>query len=287
MNQDRIKELLLKLAPAVPEFSLILSGKKSRKVNGLYKPDTREIVIHNKNMNDDHAIMYTAIHEFAHHIHFTGEGRPSSSRSHTSTFWSIFHNLLASAEASGIYINPLTGDKEFENLTRRIRDDFLVPNSSLMKELGGLLYEAMELCRKKRYSFEDYLDRILGIHRNLGKTLMKFHQYDIDSKIGYENMKVVASLASPELRKTAEGSFLSGNSPDMVRTELRSYPKGQSGDSSPGGGLPKPLSELELLEMEKQKVEKTLKTLETKLDGINKRIKKLSENRPRGLVIGE
>ena len=44
MNNDQIKSLLLELQPDVPEFAVILSGKASRRVNGLYKSDTREII---------------------------------------------------------------------------------------------------------------------------------------------------------------------------------------------------------------------------------------------------
>ena len=46
MNQTQVKELLLQLKEDVEEFSVIFSGKKSKKVDGLYKPDSREIIIH-------------------------------------------------------------------------------------------------------------------------------------------------------------------------------------------------------------------------------------------------
>ncbi|MCK4514270.1 MAG: hypothetical protein KAU31_03380, partial [Spirochaetaceae bacterium] len=71
MNQDQVKEQLLRLEDDTEEFFLIFSGKRSKKANGLYHPDTREIILHNRNFESDTALMYTAIHEFAHHIHFT------------------------------------------------------------------------------------------------------------------------------------------------------------------------------------------------------------------------
>ena len=70
MNQDQTKALLLQLEPQAPAFELIFSGKSSKKVNGLYKPETREILLHNKNFASDEELIYTAIHEFAHHLHF-------------------------------------------------------------------------------------------------------------------------------------------------------------------------------------------------------------------------
>jgi hypothetical protein len=65
MNQDQVKAKLLAIEDAPLEFSLIYSGKKSNKVNGLYKPESREIIIHNRNFSDDNLLLYTAIHEYA------------------------------------------------------------------------------------------------------------------------------------------------------------------------------------------------------------------------------
>ena len=47
----------------VIDFTVVQTGKKSSKVNGLYKTDSHEILLHNKNFTTNNAIMYTAIHE--------------------------------------------------------------------------------------------------------------------------------------------------------------------------------------------------------------------------------
>jgi hypothetical protein len=90
MNQEKIKEKLLAIEDAKLEFSLIFSGKKSRKVNGLYKPDTREIILHNRNFaqdaTGDNLLLYTAIHEYAHHLHDCSRGGTLSPRAHSSEF---------------------------------------------------------------------------------------------------------------------------------------------------------------------------------------------------------
>ena len=51
MNQDQVKEKLLEIESDVQDFKVILSGKKSKKVNGLYNPEKMEIIIHNKNFD--------------------------------------------------------------------------------------------------------------------------------------------------------------------------------------------------------------------------------------------
>ena len=114
MNQDQVKNKLLKIedsvgGSAILDFTVVFSGKKSRKVNGLYKPDEREIILHNRNFDDDNLLMYTAIHEYAHHFHACARGGNLSPRAHTAEFWAILHGLLEKAEAKGIYNNVFSG----------------------------------------------------------------------------------------------------------------------------------------------------------------------------------
>ena len=123
MNQDQLKEQLLILESQVDHFSVIFSGKSSKKVDGLYHPEKREIIIHNKNMTTDSEILYTGIHEFAHHIHFSRSAVPVSNRSHTGAFWDIFHTLLLKAEELGMYNSPFETLEEFLNLTEKIKKE--------------------------------------------------------------------------------------------------------------------------------------------------------------------
>lgn len=220
MNQDGLKSLLLELENDVVEFSVIFSGKESRRVNGLYKPEKREIIIHNRNFTDENTLIYTGIHEFAHHLHFSRYPEEVKRRVHTSRFWDIFHTLLAKAEEKGLYNNIFLTDPDFKTLATRIRRDYLARNGALMKEFGQLLLEAMELCRQKNAVFEDFAERVLGLGRGEARGLIKLHTLDINSRLGFEKMKVVASIADPALRGRAEESFVRGLTPPQVRRQL-------------------------------------------------------------------
>ena len=83
MNQEQVHALLLRIREPREEFTVVLTGKRSRRVNGLYKPETREILIHNRNFAGDTELVYTAIHEYAHHLQFTSGVPPASTRTHT------------------------------------------------------------------------------------------------------------------------------------------------------------------------------------------------------------
>mgnify|MGYP003305579610 CR=1 FL=1 len=49
MDNQKIKEMLLEIAPSDIDFAVIQTGKESKRVNGFYQPDTHEIFIHNFN----------------------------------------------------------------------------------------------------------------------------------------------------------------------------------------------------------------------------------------------
>ncbi|MBN1411887.1 MAG: hypothetical protein JW969_13645 [Spirochaetales bacterium] len=261
MNQDQVKTRLLSLKKDVPDFKVIFSGKNSKKVDGLYHQDSREIIIHNKNFKDDNELMYTAIHEFAHHVQFTTSAVPISNRCHTTLFWSIFHSLLDKAEGKGIYTNIFIVNKEFQALTRTIRTDFLAKNGTLMKEFGRLLVEAKNLCDKYNASFYDYLDRVLNFPRSGAQTIMKTFTYNINPEIGYENMKTVANIRDKDRRLEIQDRFLAGKSPDTIKMELKNEKEPQDPISS--------------LVKEKLALESRIEGLKARLSEVEKRIKNM------------
>jgi len=262
MNQDQVKEKLLLLDAGVEDFTVTFSGKTSKKVDGLYKPEEREIIIHNRNFEEDGPLMYTAIHEFAHHIQFT-RFTAVSSRTHTARFWSLFHRLLFLAEEKGLYQSRFHSDPEFRELTARIKEQFLSANGNLMKEFGALLMEAHEMCRRHNASFHDYVDRVLGLHRGAAGAIMRVSSMDISPQIGFENMKTVASIRDPGRRQMAEAAFLEGQTPDMVKAEF-----------SP---RIKKLDTIGQLEAEKKRIEKNLETLTIRLADVERKIDELKE----------
>jgi hypothetical protein len=260
MNQDQVKEKLLAIEDPPLEFSLLFSGKKSKKVNGLYKPDSREIIIHNRNFDDDNLLLYTAIHEYAHHFQACARGGRLSARSHTAEFWAILHGLLEKAEGKNIYKNVFAASPELTELTEQIRRRYLRENGSLLKELGESLLRARELCEAIGGRFEDYVDRVLRIPRIAAATALKVHQYGINTDLGPDNMRFLAGISNEDQRAAAEASLLKGKSPDTVKIETR---------------RPAPEEDPRLkLEKEKLRLERTIASLSKRLDEVERELTK-------------
>jgi len=262
MNTDQVKQKLLRIEDAPLEFSLVFSGKKSSKVNGLYKPDSREIIIHNHNFDQDAAgdnlLLYTAIHEYAHHLHACSQGGKLSPRAHTSEFWAIFHALLEKAESKKIYRDVFADAPELTALTETIRKKYLQENGSLVKEMGKHLLKAHELCAAIGVRFEDYVDRVLRIPRTAANMAIKMFNYDLNPQTGADNMRFLAGIRDAGERKAAETALLKNKSPDTVKMAIRQKAK----DEDP----------VLQLEREKNRLERTIETLSKRLEEVKKEL---------------
>jgi hypothetical protein len=268
MTNDTIKKTLLAIEDSALDFSVTQSGKKSKKVHGLYRPDTREIIIHNKNFEkngkvDENLLMYTAIHEYAHHQHACRRGGTLSARAHSSEFWAIFHGLLEKAETKGLYRNTFEESQELRELTEVIREKYLKPSGELLKEFGGLLLRVYELCENEGLRFEDYIDRVLCIPRTASKLALQINRLDIKSEVGVDNMRFLAGIKNADERAVAEQSLLSGKSPDSVRAALK--------PAAPA------VAKREALEKEKSRLERTIQTLEKRLSEVEEALETAGE----------
>ena len=269
MNQDQVKEKLLAIEEAPLDFSVIFSGKRSKKVNGLYRPDTREIILHNRNFDEEkksgaaagtdaNLLIYTAIHEYAHHFHACARGGHLSPRAHTAEFWAILHDLLEKAEEKKIYKDVFSGSKELEKLTDTIRKKYLAENGNLVKELGQLLLKAHELCSAIGGRYEDYIDRVLRIPRQAANLAVRMFQYNLNPETGADNMRFLAGISNEEKRQAAESSLLAGKSPDTVKIALREKPDEEDPRLR--------------LEKEKLRLERTIASLTKRLEEVEREL---------------
>ena len=260
MDNEEIKAKLLEIEETKLDFTVTLTGKESKRVNGLYKPETQEILLHNKNFENDNQLMYTAIHEYTHHLineaeiaEADGKTPLKSSKVHTNAFWAKFHSLLDKAEEKGIYKMDMSVSPELEELTKEIRVNYLEANGKLMVEFGKKLSRAHELCEQANIRYEDYLDRVLRITRSSASSITKVATVPVNPAIGFENMKMISSIKKSDERARAEEELLKGKSPETVREMMKRKASGDEDKKSK-------------LEKEKQRLEKTINELEKRLE---------------------
>ncbi len=264
MDNARIKEILLDIAPTELDFTVTQTGKESKRVNGFYMPDTHEIFLHNKNFKTENQLVYTAVHEYTHHLNaeelIKTTGNPNTTynaKVHSQQFWAKFNELLLIAEEKGYYKLEWESNAELKELTEKIRREYLEANGRLMQEFGKLLMKAHELCEQSNIRYEDYIDRVLCLPRNTAKDITKVGAVPVNPAIGFENMKIVASVRKKDDRAEVEKEFLDGKGPVTVRELMRQ--KSQSAKQSENDPRTK-------LEKEKNRLEKTIEQLSKRLE---------------------
>ena len=270
MTNERIKEILLDLESCEIDFTVTQTGKESKRVNGFYKPDTHEIFIHNLNLKTDNILIYTAIHEYTHHLVTIEKQKNDPSygcacKVHTQDFWARFGGLLKIAEEKGYYSIGWENNAELKELTEDIKTNFLAKNGQLMQEFGKKLARAFDLCSEADIRYEDYIDRVLCLPRNTAKDIRKVAAIEVNPAIGFENMKVVASVKKKDDRAQVEQEFLQGGkSPSTIREMM----KQKSAESR--GQDPKTK-----LEKEKSRLEKTIAQLTQRLEYVEESLASL------------
>ena len=260
MDNEKIKEMLLDISPSSLEFTVTQRGKESKRVNGLYKPDTHEIILHNKNFKTENELVYTAVHEYTHHLiaeeqlALNGSSYMPNAKVHTENFWVRFHSLLKIAEEKKYYSLDIEASPELKELTEKIRKEYLEVNGKLMQEFGRLLAKAHELCQNANIRYEDYIDRVLCLPRNSARDITRVGAVsDINPSIGFDNMKMISAIKKSDERSSAQEKILSGESPATVRSLMKNKCQSETD--------PK-----QKLEKEKNRLTKTIAQLQQRLE---------------------
>lgn len=103
---------LLRIYPCKIPFEILVIDKKPKTRMGVYIVDKKRIRIYS-GWGKEHDMMETAIHEYAHHIHFTEQYTGATrgvDRAHGLKFWRIYSALMAVAMKRGIFDDPLIED---------------------------------------------------------------------------------------------------------------------------------------------------------------------------------
>ena len=262
MNQDQVKKTLLEVEECETPFTLAFSGKANKKVNGLYKPETAEIVIHNRNFDSDNQLLYTALHEYAHHLHHVRSAGVHQARPHSQEFWAIFHGLVRKAQEKGFYQNIFETEPEFVELTKTIKENCILANGEIMLEFGRLLAKAAELCRYHRARFEDYIERVLGVPKATAAAAVAAQSIGLDPGMGWDSLRYVAAIRDPDERTKAIEALSVGASPTSVKGMLREADR-ESEDPA------------DRLFKEKARIEKTIRSLSERLEEIEQKLSEL------------
>jgi hypothetical protein len=264
MNQDQVKEKLLKLHDYTEDFTLIFSGKKSNKVNGLYKGDKKEIIIHDQNFENtemgNNLLFYTAMHELAHHIQFT-EHKQKSSRAHTQLFYAVLDDLVDIAERKKLYNTGIDDD------TQKLIDeahDISCQIAELQRKLGQVIKCLQEKCYDKGIRFEDVIGRKAQISLKTVRQTAKAHDLDLPKELGADIQEAAIQERDEEKREAMIHAAQKRKSVYQVKRTNSSGPIDQE-------------DETVSLVKEKKRIERTITSLNRRLEAVEEQLRSRGE----------
>ena len=264
MNQEEVHQKLTELYEFKKPFTVTFSGKKSKNINGLYKGLDNAIIIHNLNFIKDDgqinesSLMYTALHELAHHIQVTEHGQKGS-RIHTKLFHSILDSLADKAESAGIYQPPI--DKELNGLIKQVQG-ISIEIAALQRDLGRVLNKLNKACIEKGVRMEDMVKRKARISLESANKACTIAALDLPEGISADIQESIAGERDDVKRRAMALTAQSGKSVAQVKLAgTSSSPSNRKGEN-----------EFENLLLEKERLEKTIKTLQQRLKQVMEKI---------------
>lgn len=277
MNQEQVKEQLLALGVETEDFTLVFSGKASKKVNGLYKPATMEIVLHNKNFKSDNDLMYTAIHEYAHHVTIT-RGFVKKTAGHPAVFWAVFHSLLEVAILRGIYRDEFATDPSLQDKARQVQD-VLGIQVDAQRRLGLLLRELQLICSTRGIRYQDFLHRIARIPDSAAEAAMRLPHLDFEDfqQISPQAVELVSSIDVDQARMEAAHKISAGWTLQQVRAGIK---QGKVIDPFVVPVTEDDEERLARMLKERKKLMGQIEQLEIELEAMEEEIKQLQERIP-------
>lgn len=257
MTNGKIKKVLLTLEKADIDFSVTQTGKASKKVNGLYTPATFEIFLHNKNFTTENELIYTAIHEYTHHLinckqKKLGIEAKNGGKSHTTEFWAKFDDLLEKAVEAKIYTRERS--KDLSSLIEEAKEiDREIVN--LKKKLGKILSEIHEKSQEESIRFEDILSHDLNISKNTAEKCLR--SKNIEENFSQDEMETVLKVKDSQTQQNIIDGLKKGKTINQASASIKKD---------------KNLSKYEKLTKEKVRLEKTIQQLEERLEIVSEKL---------------
>ena len=259
MTNEEIKTALAKLYDYKTDFTVIQTGKKSSKVNGSYKTNTHEILLHNRNFTTDNALMYTAIHELTHHILTTEKG-VRTVKAHSGIFLATFYDLIDKAIELKLYVRERSEEtasliKDAVEIQKKIID--------VQKQLGLIIAKLYNSCQNNGERIEDVIEHDLQMTRNKAKEYIDNKMSD--STDNDEIAKAVKFAKDPAIKQAAQKAADDGKTVAQVKAIAKQKAKATDDD----------LESPEQLEHEAERLKKTIELLREHLMQIQEKLESI------------
>jgi len=260
ITENELKALLLEVRES-EEFSLYYTGEKDKRIDAFYTYDKKEININEKNFEVESELIYTALHEYAHHLQSTESFVKDTP--HDNEFWKIFHSLLYTAEEKGLYINCCYVEhKESFKRILHANEQFNKATIEFFEALGEF---CNVLSKENRNQFIDCCERYLKIPKSEAKKIVKASQV-FGKGYQYNTMIRLASKKNMDQGLLNELAYMTSadEKRKSITFDIFKYYNSDHFES-----------ETVYLENKKEKIETTIENGKEKIESIEHRLSQL------------
>ncbi len=270
MNNEEIKSNLSKLFDCKTDFTVTQTGKKSSTVNGFYKPATCEIFLHNKNFTSTNKLMYTAVHEFTHHVLTTEKGIKTT-KCHSGIFWSTFYDFLDKAIQLGFY------SRERSRQTKGLIENAKQLQKTIIeaqKSLGAVIRQINEACILNGERFEDVVEHDLQITRNKAKEYVRLEKTDCTNS----EMAKAVTAKDVMIQQAAQEAANEGKTVEQVKAIAKQKPNVDDDLGKKAKVTDNGLESPEKLLREKERLKRTIEQLNDRLVQVEETLNSMTGN---------
>jgi|GEM_PF-5314857 len=183
IDEQGIKDILLSIKSTKEDFYIVIKNKSNVHCDGAYYRGTKRITLYLPNHNSINRLIYTAIHEYTHHLMDKWVG-------HKIEFWEKFFELLEIAERKGLYKCNINNNEKLKKITTIIKHNNLVKDKKISKKDLRIIFKIiLKLCEEIDINFQYYTVKYLEMewykkkNASLAYTnlVLRYAAYGIDN----------------------------------------------------------------------------------------------------------
>lgn len=248
MNEQEIKAALLQLEHSEKPFSVLFTGKLSKKAGSRYSLNDSQIILHNRTFTAPEQLFAAAIREYARHL--AGNSGPAVYRVH-------HDRLIAKARQSGAITIQTGGIQAQVDACREL----LAEHAKLERTIGQKLAELQRTCKASGIDFDIVTDHELKIARKTRKRCMEageLQQLELFDGITADQQAAISKAQTTQRADVAE--------------KVREAPTAAAADAVTKAKPPADPDSPIVLQKEIKRIEKTIASLLDKKTHIEERL---------------
>jgi hypothetical protein len=257
MNEAAVKAFLVAVRKPPKPFEVTLTHRAHKRIHGTYRPDDPggpTIKINERNFTRDWSLLYTAVHEYAHHLCFC----KNENLKHNREFWNLFHDLMDEAEEKKLLPKPPTTDAI--NAAERALHGLLCQHVELERQIADRLAELHRECLENSTEHVEYwIERRLQLPHNGQRPFLK-------TRDGSEGLEEKDFINADAMRVCTKGPAA-----ELALREGKTIVQAQTAAMAPE----EELDPYDALKKEKEKITERIVKLEDRKDRVEGRMRQM------------